>query len=94
MSLFSLMRGREEIPVPLDYERAKEIAGIVKSLRHGKSVTRDSDGNIVTVFYPDSVVEDAARAATLAPDLATSADEIERVFTLAEQRVSSAIQTS
>lgn len=94
MGVFSYMRGCKTVPGPLGYQKAFEIAGIVKSLRHGIAIARDSDGNVVKVFYPDNVVEDAARAASVALDLPTSVDEIERIFECAEQRISSGVYTS
>lgn len=99
MGIFSFLFRRKIVPTQdrfdaLDYERAIEIAGTVKNIRQGIATTRDSDGNEVKVFYPESVVEDAARAASLAPNLSTSLDEIERIFTSAEERISSGVHTT
>lgn len=92
--LFSLLRKRVRKEPPLNLEKAREIAITVRQIRDGMDVGRDSDGNMVKVRYPDGIIDTAALAASLAPDLPTSVDELERVFTEAEELISDAVHTS
>lgn len=82
-----------EVEQPLSYLAAKEIAYQVYRFRNGME-GRDSDGNSITVSYPSVVVDEAARAASAAPCLAASIDELERIFVTAEQCISTAVHTS
>lgn len=92
--MFSFARKAQHIDPPLSLLAATEVSLQVYRIRDGIAVGRDSDGNRITVRYPDGIVEEAAKAASMAPDLPTSLAELERVFVEAEQRTSTAVHTS